>query len=163
MATYYPLKAGNSWTYKTNDGSTFTNKVEAEDGDTFTMSNTLVANNVYVKRVGETLYTDSYEAGNSQPFLKENAAAGDEWDIKYKANGIDSVLHISVKSTDGTKNVEGKDYTGVMEMEGVMSFIVNGATYNAGTKYQWFYAKDTGLILTTSTLGDNMPLIEYNI
>jgi len=59
--------------------------------------------------------------------------------------------------------VEGKTYTDVMEMEGGMSFIVNGSAFNAGTKYQWYYAKGVGLILTTSTLGDNMPLVQCTL
>jgi hypothetical protein len=163
MSTYYPLKAGNSWTYKTNDGSTFTNKVESEDGGVFSMSNSLMPTPSQVKKDGDTFYTDSYEAGNMQPFLKDDAAAGDAWEIKYKANTIDSVLNVKIISTGGTKEVEGKSYTDVMEMEGMMSFIVNGNVINAGTKYQWYYAKGVGLILTTSTLGDNMPLINYTI
>lgn len=163
MSTYYPLKAGNSWTYKNNDGSTFTNKVEAEDSGVFSMSNSLTPNLTQVKKDGNTFYTDSYEAGNMQPFLKDDATAGDAWEIQYKANTIDSVLNVKIISTGGTKDVEGKSYTDVMEMEGMMSFIVNGNVINAGTKYQWYYAKGTGLILTTSTLGDNMPLINYTI
>jgi hypothetical protein len=163
MSTYYPLKAGNSWTYKTNDGSTFTNTVESEDNGVFSMSNSAVANCTQVKKDGNTFFTDSYEAGNMQPFLKDDANVGDAWEIKYKANNIDSVLNVVVKSTGGTKDVEGKSFTDVMEMEGVMSFIVNGSVFNAGTKYQWYYAKGKGLILTTSTLGDNMPLINYTI
>ena len=163
MSTYYPLKTGNSWTYKTNDGSTFTNKVESEDNGVFSMSNSTVANLTQVKKEGNVFYTDSYEAGNMQPFLKDDAAAGDAWEIKYKANTIDSVLNVVIKSTGGTKEVEGKSYTDVMEMEGVMSFIVNGSVFSVGTKYQWYYAMGTGLILTTSTLGDNMPLINCTI
>jgi len=163
MSTYYPLKAGNSWTYQNNDGSTFTNKIEAEDNGTYSMSNSTVPHLTLVKKDGNTFYTDSYEAGNMQPFLKDDVAEGDAWEIKYKANTIDSVLNVVVKSTGGTKEVGGKSYTDVMEMEGVMSFIVNGSVFNAGTKYQWYYAKGTGLILTTSTLGDNMPLISSSI
>jgi len=163
MSTYYPLKAGNSWTYQNNDGSTFTNKIEAEDNGTYSMSNSTVPHLTQVKKDGNTFYTDSYEAGNMQPFLKDDVAEGDAWEIKYKANTIDSVLNVVVKSTGGTKEVGGKSYTDVMEMEGVMSFIVNGSVFNAGTKYQWYYAKGTGLILTTSTLGDNMPLISSSI
>lgn len=163
MSTYYPLKNGNSWTYKTNDGSTFTNQVEAEDNGVFSMSNSTVTNLTQVKKDGNIFYTDSYEAGNMQPFLKDGAAQGDAWEIKYKANTIDSVLNVVVKSTGGTKEVEGKLYTDVMEMEGTMSFLINGSVFNAGTKYQWYYAKATGLILTTSSLGDHMPLINCTI
>lgn len=163
MSTYYPLQTGNSWTYRTNDDSTFTNKIESEADGVFSMSNSTVAHQTQVKKDGNTFYTDSYEAGNLQPFLKDDAVAGDSWEIKYKANTIDSVLHVKILSTGGTKEVEGKSYTDVMEMEGMMSFIVNGNVINAGTKYQWYYAKDAGLILTTSTLGDNMPLVNYSI
>lgn len=163
MSTYYPLKAGNSWTYQTNDCSTFTNKIESEDNGLYSMSNSTVVHPTQVKKECDIFYTDSYEAGNMQPFLKDDAAEGDAWEIKYKANTIDSVLNVVVKSTGGTKEVGGKTYTDVMEMEGMMSFIVNGSVFNAGTKYQWYYAKETGLILTTSTLGDNMPLINCTI
>lgn len=163
MSTYYPLKTGNSWTYKTNDGSTFTNTIVSEENGTFGMTNSTVAHTTIVKKEGNTLLTDSYEAGNLQPFLKEDAAAGDAWEIKYKANTIDSVLSVVIKSVGGSKEVEGKTYNDVMEMEGNMSFIVNGASYSANTKYSWFYAKDVGLILTTSTLGDNMPLISTTV
>ncbi len=163
MSTYYPLKAGNSWTYGNNDGSTFTNKVESGDGNLFVMSNSMVATNVQVKKDGNIFYTDSYEAGNMQPFLKEDLNAGDKWDITYLANTINSILAIVVLSTGGTKTVEGQTYNDVMELEGVMSFNINGNIINAGTKYNWFYAKDVGLILTTSTLGVNMPLKSYSI
>lgn len=161
--SYYPLAPGNTWTYKNNDGSTFTNTVESGAGDAFTMSNSLAPNPVQVKKDGDTFFTDSYEAGNMQPFLKEGAAAGDKWDIKYKANTIDSVLSVEVKSTGGTKEVEGKTYNDVMELEGAMSFIVNGSAFSANTRYNWFYSKGTGLILTTSTLGDNMPLVSCTV
>ena len=163
MSTYYPLKTANSWTYKNSDGSTFTNTVESENNGSFIMSNSMVPAKVTVKQEGNTLYTDSYEAGNMQPFLNEDATTGTTWEIKYKANTIDSILTITVLSTGGTKVVEGKSFSDVLELEGVMSFNVNGNIINAGTKYQWYYAKDVGLILTTSTLGDNMPLVNYSI
>jgi hypothetical protein len=163
MATYYPLKTGNTWTYGNNDGSTFTNKVESEENGIFSMSNSMIPTRVIVKVEGNTLFTDSYEAGNLQPFLKNDAAVGDKWDINYLANTINSILSVVVLSTDASKEVEGKTYTDVMELEGVMSFNVNGNIINAGTKYNWFYAKNIGLILTTSTLGVNMPLKNYLI
>jgi len=163
MSTYYPLKAGNSWTYKTNDGSTFTNSIVSEDNGTFGMTNSTVAHTTMVKKDGNIFFTDSYEAGNLQPFLKEDAVIGDTWEIKYKANTIDSVLKVEIKSVGGSKEVEGKTYNDVMEMEGNMSFVVNGTVYSANTKYTWYYAKDIGLVLTTSTLGDNMPLVSYSL
>ena len=163
MSTYYPLKAGNSWTYRTNDGSTFTNSIVSEESGVFSMTNSTVAHTTLVKKEGHIFFTDSYEAGNLQPFLKDDAGAGDTWEIKYKANTIDSVLSIVVKSVGGSKEVEGKNYTDIMEMEGSMSFIVNGALYSANTIYTWYYAKAVGLILTTSTLGDNMPLVNCTV
>jgi len=163
MSTYYPLKTGNSWTYRTNDESTFTNSIVSEDGGVFSITNSTVAHTTVVKKDGNTFFTDSYEAGNLQPFLKEDAATGDSWEIKYKANTIDSVLTVEIKSVGGSKEVEGKTYNDVIEMEGNMSFIVNGAAYSANTKYTWYYAKEVGLILTTSTLGDNMPLLSCTL
>ena len=163
MSTYYPLKTGNTWTYGNNDGSTFTNKVESGDGNSFMMSNTTVTTQTQIKKDGDVFYADSYEAGNMQPFLKENVSVGDKWEIKYLANTINSILSVEIKSTGGTKEVEGKTYNDVMEMEGVMSFNMNGNIINAGTKYNWFYAKNVGLILTTSSLGVNMPLKSYSI
>ena len=161
MSSFYPLKAGNSWTYKLNDGSTFTNKVDSDLNGSFLMSNTTVSNQTQLKKEGNLFFTDSYEAGNMQPFLKDDANAGDTWEIKYKVNGIDSILNVVVKSVDGTVDVEGKEYQHVMEMEGMMSFNVNGSIINAGTKYRWFYSKGVGLVLTTSTVGDHMPLVSF--
>lgn len=161
MSDYYPLKTGNGWTYRTNDGSTFTNSIVSEEDGIFSMTNSAVTHTTLVKKEGHTYFTDSYEAGNLQPFLKDDAIAGDKWEIKYKANTIDSVLSVEIISTGGSKEVEGNTYHDVLEMEGNMSFIVNGAVYSANTKYTWFYAIGVGLILTTSTLGDNMPLISY--
>lgn len=114
-----------------------------------------------MKKDGATFYTDSYEAGNLQPFLKDDAQASDKWEIRYKANTIDSVLSVEIKSVGNTKEVEGRTYNDVMEMQGSMSFIVNGTAYSANTVYAWFYAREVGLILTTSTLGDNMPLVSF--
>lgn len=163
MPTYYPLQPGNSWTYKMNNGSTFTNRIESESGGVYSMSNSTVSHLTQVKKEGNTLYTDSYEAGNMQPFLKDDAAVGEKWEIRYKANTIDSVLSMVVISVGGSKEVGGKTYPDVMEMEGVMSFVVGGNVINAGTKYTWYYAGGVGLILTTSTLGENMPLESYSI
>lgn len=41
-----------------------------------------------------------------QPFLKDDVATGEAWEIKYKANTIDSVLKVVIRSTGGTKDVE---------------------------------------------------------
>jgi len=159
MSTFYPLKTGNTWTYRTNDGSTFTNTVVAETDGVFSMTNSTVAHQTTVKKEGNTFYTDSYEAGNLQPFLKDDAQSGDKWEIRYKANTIDSVLSVEVKSVGGTREVEGKTFADGMKMKVSMRFIMNGAPYSANTVYTWYYAKGVGLILTTSTLGDHMPLV----
>ena len=163
MSTYYPLKAGNSWTYRTNDGSTFTNSIISETDGEFVMTNSTVPHKTVVKKDGHIFFTDSYEPGNLQPFLKDDAQEGDQWEIKYKANTIESVLSVQIKSVGRTKEVEGKTYDDVLEVEGDMCFIVNGTAYPANTKYTWYYAKGIGLILTTSTLGDHMPLVSSSL
>ncbi len=160
MATFYPLHIGNHWTYRNNGGQVFSNTVVAETSGVFTMTNTLAANPTCVRIAGDTFFTDSYEAGNFQPFLKNDALVGDNWEIAYTANGIESLLSVVVRSVGEALLVEGRRYTDVMLLEGMMSFVVNGNRINAGTKYQWYYARGTGLVLTTSSLGDNIPLID---
>ena len=56
----------NSWIYKTNDGSSFTNSIVGEEGGIFIMTNSTVAHSTKVKKEGNTFFTDSCEAGNLQ-------------------------------------------------------------------------------------------------
>jgi hypothetical protein len=159
MTTYYPLAVGNTWTYKSKDGSTFTNSVISQDGTTFTMNNSLLGKPQYVRKEGDTFLADNFEAGNFQILLKDNSKAGDAWEIKYKANNFDNILYMTVKEIGIQKEVEGKVYQNVMVIEGDLKINMNGNMTSLNYLVQYYYAPDIGLILTTSSYGDVMGLV----
>jgi hypothetical protein len=163
MTTYYPLAVGNVWTYRLKDGKTFTNTVIATDGQHFTMQNSMQPQPQYVQKDGDTYLADNYEAGNFQVLMKDNLKKGDAWDIKYKANGIDSVLKMSVKETGLSKDVEGQTYPNVMQIEGDMKMSMNGRPLPMSYQVQYYYAEGVGLILTTASHGDAMGLVAYEL
>jgi hypothetical protein len=163
MATYYPLAVRNSWTYKNKDGSTFTNSVLSQDGNTFTMNNSLLGKPQYVRKDGDTFLADNFEAGNFQVLLKDNAKAGDAWEVKYKANNFDNILYMTVKEVGSQKEVEGKVYNNVMLIEGDLKINMNGTLTSLNYLVQYYYTLDIGLILTTSSYGDAMGLTAYQL
>ncbi len=159
MAPYYPLAVGNSWTYRTKDGKTFTNEVIAADGQKFTMKNSMTAHPQFVEKKGDTYLADNFESGNFQPLLKEPMQAGDRWEVRYKANNFDNILFVTVKQVDGTLEVEGKKYTGVALVEGELKMNMNGQLMPLNYTVQYHYAPGVGLVLTTSSHGDSMGLV----
>ena len=163
MTTYYPLTVGNTWTYKMKDGKTFTNTVIGGDGVNFTMQNTSQPAPQNVRKNGDTYLTDSYEAGNWQVLMKDSLKKGDAWDIKYKANGIDTVLKMTVKDTGLSKEVEGKTYQNVALLEGDMKMMMNGKPIPMTYLVQYYYAEGIGLILTTASHGEAMGLVSYQL
>ena len=88
---------------------------------------------------------------------------GETWDINYSANGIASILTMTVKETGLTKEIDGKTYNDVTLVEGDMKMNVNGNLISANYLVQYYYAKDVGLILTTSSYGDSMELTSYEL
>ena len=163
MTTYYPLAVGNVWTYRLKGDETFTNTVTATDGKRFTMQNSMQPQPRYVQKDGDTYLTDNYEVGNFQVLMKDNLKKGDAWDIKYSANGIDSVLKMSVIDTGLSKEVEGQTYQNVMSLEGDMKMSMNGKPVPMNYRVQYYYAEGVGLILTTASHGDAMGLISYEL
>ncbi len=163
MANYYPLAVGNVWTYRLKDGKTFTNTVIAQNGQKFTMQNNMQPQPQYIQQDGDTYLADNFEAGNFQVLVKNSFKKGDAWEIKYKANGIDSVLKMVVKETCVSKDVEGKTYSNVMQIEGDMKMSMNGRPLPMSYQVQYYYADGIGLILTTASHGDAMGLISYEL
>ena len=163
MTTYYPLAVGNTWTYKMKDGKLFTNTVTGGDGLRFTMQNSSQPQPQNIHKNGDTYTTDSFEAGNFQVLMKDSLAKGDTWDIKYKANGIDTVLKMTVKDTGLSKEVEGKTYPDVALLEGDMKMMMNGKPLPMTYLVQYYYAQGIGLILTTALHGDAMGLVAYEL
>jgi hypothetical protein len=154
MANYYPLAAANEWTYKQKDGSTSVNKVTGANGNDFTMHNSAANTSSIVRVDGSKISTDALEAGNFQTWLANDLNKGDNWEIKFKANGLDCILIMTVKDTGISKEVEGKTYSNVLFIEAENRIIVNGSVMPLNFFTQYYYSDGTGLILTTSSAGD---------
>jgi len=60
-----------------------------------------------------------------------------------------------------SKEVEGKTYSDVVFIEAGSKLNMNGNVISMNFLTQYYYAKGVGLILTTSSRGDAMPLTSY--
>ena len=157
--SFYPIQTGNSWTYRLSTGETSTNEI-TESGTDFYVTKTSVGDKLArVKIENNHHISDSFESGNFQTIFIDNAKVGDNWDIHYKANGIDCILKMNVLEISSNKEIEGKNYQDVMMIEGESVFSMNGNVIPSGMKTQYYYAKNVGAVLTTSSLGDYVPLI----
>lgn len=160
---YYALTVGNTWTYKTNAGQSYTSKVTGKDGDAFTVSTTLVNTSTRIKKVGDEYHSDSPEAGKTMISFKENLKVGDTWQNSYKVNGIDTTLTYVVKEIGITKEVNGKTFKDVIFIEADSKMSMNGNPIPMKYVTQYYYAKGVGLILTTTSAGDEHALVEYEV
>jgi hypothetical protein len=166
MSIYYPLAVGNQWVYGQTEGVTFTNTVTAEDPSVpgcFTMVNSALGTPQYIRKEGDAYLTDSFEAGNFQVLLRDDLKPGDTWDIRFTANGIESVLSMTVKEKGVSMDIGGKTYDDLLVIEGESRMLFNGnlMPLNFFTKYH--YSPGVGLVLTTSTGGVSMPLVSFRI
>ena len=160
---YYPLAVGNTWTYKMKDGRTFTNTVSGADGVTFKMFNSLMNTTSNLKKEGGEYLTDGYEAGKWLVMLKDDLKQGDTWQVAFKANGIDTTLVYTVKDVGTSRDVEGKTYEDVIFIDTESKMSMNGNPIPMKFFTQYYYAKGVGLVLTTTSSGDSMPLIAYEL
>ncbi len=160
---FYPLVLNNEWQYRQKDGSTYFNKVTAVSSDGFTMYNSAANTSSMVKVNGNEITTDALEAGNFQIWLKNDLQPGESWEIKFKANGLDCILVMTVKETGSTREVEGKTFNNVLFIEAENKIIVNGNLMPLNFFTQYYYADGVGLILTTSSAGDIHSLIQYSL
>ncbi len=159
----YPLAQGNTWTYKQKDGLTYSNSVTAVNGNEFTMLNSAANKSSLTRKEDDNYMTDAFEANNFQPLLKENLKAGDSWEIHFTANGIQSIMVMTVKEAGITKEVEGKSYNNVVMIESESKMNMNGNIISLNFMTQYYYADNIGLILTTSSYGDYHGLISYQL
>lgn len=141
----------------------FYNKVTAHEGDAFTMTGSLQPDPQNVRRDGTAVLSGHFEAGNFQTVVRDDLSTGDTLDIAYTANTIDKVLTMTVKGKGGSKDVNGTTYNNVMELERVMNMTMNGNAIPSNYVVQYFYADGVGLILTTSSICDNMPLMSCEL
>jgi hypothetical protein len=162
-SNYYPLAVGNTWTYKTNAGQSYTSTVTGKDGDAFIVSTTLVNTSTRIKKVGDEYQSDGPEAGKTMISFKENLKVGDTWRNSYKVNGIDTTLMYEVKEISIAKDVNGKTFKDVIFIEADSKMSMNGNAIPMKYVTQYYYAKGVGLILTTTSAGDEHALVEYEV
>jgi hypothetical protein len=157
---YYPLATGNSWTYKMKDGNSYTNEVTAADGPLFTMKNSMAPNTVQVRKDGDEYTANHWDGISFQTLLKDNAAKGDTWEVKFTANGLESILVHTVKDSGLTKEVNGKSYNDVLLVEAESKLLMNGTIMPLNYFTRYYYANGVGLVLTTTSMGDEQGLTE---
>ncbi|NJL12874.1 MAG: hypothetical protein HC913_07670 [Microscillaceae bacterium] len=161
---YYPLGEGFVWTYQMNDGSSYTNTIaEAQENAVFIMRNSMMNKNQQVKKEGTTYLTDSYEEGTMQMFLKDDLSVGNTWEIKFKANGLDNLLIMTVKEVGSQKEVNGTTYPEVALIEAESKLLMNGNLMPLNFFTQYYYAKGIGLVLTTTSMGDAQGLSDCQL
>lgn len=163
MMQYYPLAQGNVWTYTQKDGSTYTNQVKGIDGAVVTLRNSSVADDTRVKVENGILYNELMAPGNYQVWLKDDARTGDTWEAAFTANGLNSIMEFTVLETGMSKEVAGKNYTDVVLLEAESKIEMNGNRMSTNFRTQYYYAKGVGLILTTSSMGDEHALQQYDL
>ena len=160
---YYPLAPGNTWEYKQKDGSTYNNTVVSVNGDIVTMKNSTLPEPSAVKIENGCMYNELMGKGNFQLWLKDDLKQGETWEAAFSANGLDSVMCFTVKETGITKEVEGRSYPDVVMLEAESKIKMNGNLISTNFVTQYYYAKGTGLILTTSSMGDIHALVSCTL
>ena len=165
-SNYYPAKVGNTWTYQMKDGTTYTNSIKSVDGadpNLFTMFNSSVNKETFLKIEGSNYLTKYDDESGFQVFLKDTLKQGDSWEIKFKANGLDSILIMTVKETGKQMNVGGKNFGNVIFIEAESKLMMNGNLIPLNFFTQYYYAMGVGLVQTTSSVGDIHNLINFEL
>ncbi len=160
---FYPLATGNKWNYIMKTGVTYSNEVIASDGNLFTMKNSLAPIAVQMRKEDDAYQTNHWDGTNFQVLLKDSAAVGDSWEVKFMANGLECFLTNTVKETAITKEVKGTTYNDVMMIEGESKVLMNGNLIPLNHFTQFYYADGVGLILTTTSAGDEIALSDYSV
>jgi hypothetical protein len=159
----YPLAPANVWTYRTKDGTTYTNEVTAFDAASgrFTMTNSTSPRQVTVYVDDQGMHSDAYEEGKFVMVLTANPKPGDTWQIKFHANGFENILEATIKQVGATVTVGDTSYSEVVILECESKMLVNGSWMALNYFTRYHYATGVGLILTTSSHGDHQALIEH--
>lgn len=167
MATenmFFPLQPGNSWTYRMANGATFTNTVDRQEDDgSFRLTSTALESEVAMYYDGDNYRTDSFQPGNIQIILRDGAGIGEGWEVDFTSNGLRNLLSMEVKEIREEMEVEGQVYENVMLLEGESKLVIETEIMKVNFFTQYYYAKGIGLILTTSSRGDSMPLVSYEL
>ena len=128
-----------------------------------TSHTTLVDASTKIKQAGNDYVSDSPEAGKTMVSFKDNLKVGDTWQNSYKVNGIDTTLTYVVKEVGASKSVGGKTFADVIFIEADSKMSMNGNAIPMKYVTQYYYAKGVGLILTTTSMGDEHALTDYEV
>lgn len=160
---FYPLAIGNKWTYSNKNGEGFTNSVTGIENAGFSMMNSFTNSGSVIRLEGFNYETDSFEAGNFQTLLREAAKPGDSWEVRFKANTLDNIMVMTVKETGATKEVNGKTFNNVMLVESESKINMNRNIMTLNYFTQYYYSYGVGLILTTSSMGEEFGLTSFEL
>ena len=163
MTNYYPLALGNEWQYKQKDGTIYSNKITVATANQFTMYNSAANKTSVVKTDGILITTDVLEEGNFQPWLTNDLKTGDNWVVKFKVNGLDCMLVMTVRETGVSKVIGGITYKNVLFVEAENKVMINDSLVPLNFFTQYYYADGIDLVLTTSSAGDAHSLISYKL
>jgi hypothetical protein len=163
--SFYPLVTGNVWTYRSNDGNTFTNQVVGYDRDKerFSMATSTSYRPVIVYEDRDGMFSDSFEAGRFVMMLKANPHQGDTWSVTFYCNGLMNKLDMKVLEVGKTIEVEGRTYHDVVIVDAESKMFVNNAWMSINFHTQYHYAPGIGLVLMTSSYGDSQALVDYRL
>lgn len=154
----YPLKVGNTWTYKVSGGEVQV-KVEKKEADSYKLETSAqgkvaATENVQVKddgvyRVG----VNGLKPEAPIKFLDLKAKKGDKWPVDTKVQGQEIKGDFVLKEEDVT--VPAGTYKGATLVEGV-NFKIAGMD----TTIKCWYAKDVGIVKLEFKLGGQDATLE---
>ncbi|MBK7433911.1 MAG: hypothetical protein IPI66_08400 [Chitinophagaceae bacterium] len=145
------------------NGNTYTNEVLEVNGNLVTMKNSTLPDPNLVKIENGIMYNELVEKGNFQPWLKDELSIGDSWDATFTANGLNSIMTLTVRETGISLDVEGKTYPDVTLVEAESKIDMNGNLISLNYFTKYYYAKGVGLVLTASSDGEAHSLTTYTI
>lgn len=160
---YYPLSVGNSWTYRMSNGDLYTLKIISSENGVYQIHNSFEDTTTPVKKVGNKIFGTVGGGNELKERFRENAKPGDTWEFEYQANGLDNLLRHQVKEFLKSIEVNGNTYTDVLVVEAELWMLISGNLTSINYFTQFYYAKGVGGILTTTSQGDRIELIDYKL
>lgn len=162
-SSYYPLKTGNHWKYQFSNGDEYTLKIISEENGIYQMHNSFDDTTTPIKREGSKILGVVAGSNELKERLNEDLLVGDTWEFEYQANGIDNVLRHSIKDQLSYLEVNGKTYQDVLVVEAELLMVISGNLTAINYFTQYYYAKGVGNILTTTSQGDRIELVAYQV
>jgi hypothetical protein len=179
---YQPTSVGSKWQYNSTLQGAYTETAVAGDttieGDQYLKFDESYSNNEssrrYVNKSNSTYTSYSLipvaDTAVKLVYLKD-ADVGTSWTNTAVYNSIPITLTSTIVSRDGTKEVNGTNFTGVIALDYTISAPnpITGQSTTIATGQQ-FYAKGVGAITSTlhlsagtQTINDSTYLVSYDI